>query len=299
MTRDEYLRFRRPYQRALQQLRLELKFFLQDVRGINVHEVSSRLKSYKSATRKCRPNLPIADMQDIAGLRIVAATTTEVDTIARFFSRKADSKDLAITTDERIARPDGYRARHLVVEFDGHYTRSMYPTRVEVQLQTIMQSAFNFISRAWVYKRDLCFPKPWGKEFRQVSAVLARLDARITKLQTEVLDSSARSGPNEPLTPFSYQRIVAEVFSEMVELNNAVDSVRFLIDVQCDTNSKLRAFLGREDILDLRNRFLKLGSEKEQSVVQIVTEMPTHEFFLTFGVRIEATEHLLQSLKGT
>lgn len=131
MDRNEYLLFRRPYERALRQLRLELEFFLEDVRGINAHTISERLKAFESALAKSQNiNLPISDLQDIAGLRIVVATATEVDVIARFFFRKADSEDLAISTDKRIEKGDGYRARHLVVEFGGHYIRDLFTPRV-------------------------------------------------------------------------------------------------------------------------------------------------------------------------
>jgi ppGpp synthetase/RelA/SpoT-type nucleotidyltranferase len=278
---------------------MELKFFLEDMAGINVYRVSSRLKSYKSAIKKCRGSRrAIAKLQDIAGLRVVVATSTEIDVIARFFSRKADSRDVTIITDKPIRKSDGYRARHLIIEFKGSYKRSMHPTRVEVQLQTIMESAYNFISRAWVYKKDLCFSESWQEEFHQVSIVLADLDARVAKLQAGVLDSSARFGPNEPLTPFSFQQIITDTFSERVELNNAVDCVRFLIDLQCDTNSKLRTFFGREDILDLRNRVLKLGSEKGGFLFQSARDMQKHDFYLTFGCRMEAVEELLRSRLG-
>lgn len=300
MNRDEYLRFRRPYERALRQLLLEMEFFLEDVQGINTHTVTHRLKSFESAVAKSQKyKLPISDLQDIAGLRIVAATANEVDVIARFFYRKADAKDLTISKDEPIAKDDGYRARHLVVEFDGHYTRSVSHTRVEVQLQTIMQHAYNFISRAWVYKTNRGFSEDWRVEFQQVSADLANLDNRIAKLQTDVLDSSAKSGPNEPLTPFSYQRIVGEIFSEMVTIDDAVDSVRFLVDLGCDTNEKLRTFFSRKDIRELRNRCLKLEGKEGHPLYKLIHEMSLHHFFITFGVRVDAMQRLLQSLTQT
>ncbi|WP_445630146.1 hypothetical protein [Nostoc sp. DSM 114167] len=184
MNITEYLKFIKPYDRALRQLRLELDFFLEEVKGVNVYSVQSRLKTYESALEKSRKlkNLNISDMQDIAGIRIVLATFEEVDVLARFLSRKADSNDLIIELDEAIQKSNGYRARHIVVKFQGHYSRSVYPTRIEIQLQTILQHAYNFISRAWVYKSEHTFPKDWHQSFREISQTLAQLDTSISKL---------------------------------------------------------------------------------------------------------------------
>jgi hypothetical protein len=49
MNRAEYLRFRRPYERVLRQLLLELEFFVEDLVGVNIHSITHRLKSFDSA----------------------------------------------------------------------------------------------------------------------------------------------------------------------------------------------------------------------------------------------------------
>lgn len=126
-----------------------------------------------------------------------------------------------IKWDEVIEKDDGYRARHIVVEFKGHYSRfSSHHTLVEIQLQTILQNAYNFISRAWVYKNKYIYSNDWDQSFKQVSKELNQLDQKIFELQEEVLKIA--EGDNEALTPFSYQRIVADIFSENVDLDDAV-----------------------------------------------------------------------------
>jgi ppGpp synthetase/RelA/SpoT-type nucleotidyltranferase len=150
MTQEEFIRFRRPYERALPQLLLDFEFFLEDIKGVQVYLIDHRLKSFESASVKAqRLGIPITELQDIAGMRVVVATGAQVDIVARFFSRKAVSKDLTILSDRHVEKADGYRARHLVLGFGGHYSRSMHPARVEVQCLTITQHAFNFVSRAW------------------------------------------------------------------------------------------------------------------------------------------------------
>lgn len=292
MDINEYLKFRKPYERVLRQLLLELDFFIEEVKGVNINSVQHRLKSYNSARDKSiRTNQDISQLHDIAGIRIVVATFAEVQIIARFFSRKQVCNDLVIKWDEVIEKDDGYRARHIVVEFKGHYSRfSSHPTLVEIQLQTILQNAYNFISRAWVYKNKYIYSNDWDQNFKQVSKELNQLDQKIFELQEEVLKIA--EGDNEALTPFSYQRIVADIFSENVDLDDAVDFSPMLVNNGINTNEKLKKFLLDPRILSLRERFLNLESEHLKGFV-VISGFPLHIFWLMFGIRLEAWNQVL------
>jgi ppGpp synthetase/RelA/SpoT-type nucleotidyltranferase len=262
MNKVEYLKFQRPYQRVLRQILLDLEFFIEDLVGVNIHSITHRLKSFDSALKKSQSlNIPVSEIQDIAGIRVVVATINEVDVIVRFFSRKQDSKDLIVKSDQVIAKKNGYRARHLILEFNGHYSRSVYETHVEIQILTLLQHTFNYISRSWVYKTERSLPDEWHAKFKDLAIDLASIDEQIANLQENVVIASASIGDNEPLTPHSYQRIIGDIFDEIEILDNAVDSVLMLIDLGCDTNGKLRRFFGNPAVLDLRERFLKLDSQ--------------------------------------
>jgi len=299
MDINEYLKFRKPYERVLRQLLLELDFFIEEVKGVNINSVQHRLKSYNSARDKSiRTNQDISQLHDIAGIRIVVATFAEVEIIARFFSRKQVSNDLVIKWDEVIEKDDGYRARHIVVEFKGHYSRfSSHPTLVEIQLQTILQNAYNFISRAWVYKNKYIYSNDWDQSFKQVSKELNQLDQKIFELQEEVLKIA--EGDNEALTPFSYQRIVADIFSENVDLDDAVDISPMLVNNGINTNEKLKKFLLDPRILSLRERFLNLESEHKKGFVVVISGFPLHIFWLMFGIRLKACNQMLDELEST
>lgn len=299
MDTKEYLNFRRPYERVLRQIMLEFEFFLEDSPGINVYSVQDRLKSFDSASEKAKPRIPITEMQDIAGMRIVVATAKEADVVARFFYRRADSKDLLIKSDKPIENKGGYRARHLVIEFEGHYTRSVHRTMVEIQLQTLMEHAYNYISRAWIYKSERTLSEEWHREFTQVSKDLAKLDSNITKLQEEVLVSASSGRDEEPLTAFSYQHIVADIFSEHVAIDEAVDSVGLLVDLQCDTNGKLKSFFSNHRVLQLRERFAEMLKTTGKAGAEINLNMPLHQFYMLYGVRLEAAEKFVEGLAAS
>jgi ppGpp synthetase/RelA/SpoT-type nucleotidyltranferase len=295
MNRVEYLQFQRPYKRVLRQILLDLEFFVEDLAGVNVHSITHRLKSFDSAFKKAETlKRPISELQDIAGVRIVVAAANEVDIMAEFFSRRQYSKDLAIESDKAIARKNGYRARHLVLKFNGHYLRSVYETHVEVQILTLLQHTFNYISRSWIYKTELSLPDEWHTEFQELARTLAKVDEQISKLQEIVVATSASMDDYAPLTPHSYQRIIGDVFGETETLDYAVDSVLRLIDLGCNTNGKLRRFFSNPSVLDLRERILELDSNVGKIFAQDVMEQPIHQFFLSHGLWMDGAEELLR-----
>ena len=183
------------------------------------------------------------------------------------------------------------------MEFSGHYSRSIYPAFVEVQILTLLQNTFNYISRAWIYKANRELTDEWHSNFQKLSIDLAEIDQRIAQLQKQVIGSSVSSAPDDPLTPFSYQQIVMEIFKETIQINDAVDDINLLIDVGCDTNGKLQNFFGRDDILQMREQIMTIESPTGKAFAKsIVTEMPVYQFYVTFGIRVEATQELIQKL---
>jgi putative GTP pyrophosphokinase len=298
MTESQYKHFLRPYTRALRQILLDLEFFLEDVGPINVYSISSRIKSYKSALQKSlRLKIDIKDLHDLAGIRIVVATQYEVQVVARFFSRQEYSKDIEIESDRKISKDDGYRDRRIVILYKSNYARSMYPARIEVQIQTIFEHAFNFISRTWVYKANKSFSHDWQLKFQSLSDDLGRLDQVVTELHSEVIESSSSESDDEPLSPLSYQRIVHSVFGENISIEDAVDACRFLVDIGYITNGKLKAFFKDSKIHQLRERFTVLRSPEGRKFAQHVLEMSKYSFWIMFGVRYTETQKLLERLE--
>jgi ppGpp synthetase/RelA/SpoT-type nucleotidyltranferase len=300
MTEHEYHQILKPHARALRQLLLDLEYFLQDVGELNVFSVSSRLKSYQSALAKSNTmGIPASDLHDLAGLRVVVGTKHDVEIVSRFFSRQEVSKDLEIMSDRAISRKNGYRARHIVVLCKGDYKRSMYPGRVEAQIQTIFEHAFNFLSRAWVYKSAPRFSPQWEGSFRELSAQLEKIERIANDLHVEVLDSSMRDSPGEPLSPFSYRRIVKAVFGDELSIDDAVDGCRYFGDIGCDSNQKLVAFFTDKRIEILRQRFMRAKSKPGQIIGQNIAESKPYLFWMMFGVRYESAIEMLNDFEAS
>jgi hypothetical protein len=173
----------------------------------------------------------------------------------------------------------------------------VFDVKVEIQLQTIMQHAFNFVSRAWVYKSDHAYPATWQDEFRSIARALRKLDRSIAKLHEAVLEAATRGSDHEPLTPFSYQRILKQEFGEDIALEDAVWSTRFLINLHLTSNGQLRTFFRRPDLLALRQRLKELKGYGREMLGGLC-DMSANSFFTFWGVRLEAAEQLLSKYAG-
>jgi ppGpp synthetase/RelA/SpoT-type nucleotidyltranferase len=296
VNKEEYAKLTRPHARALRQLLLEFEFFIADAGKINVFSLEGRLKTFESAVEKARRlALPVGELQDLVGIRLVLATADEVDVMAAFIHDAAHRKRLKIASDLVVDRSNGYRARHIILDVEPEVTHSVYTAKVEVQLQTIMQHAFNFVSRAWVYKNDRAYSPDWRDQFRSVAGTLRNLDRDIASLHEGVLQSAASGSDDEPLTPFSYQRVFKDEFDEDVSLPDAVWSARLLIDMHLSTNGELRAFLRRPDILAVRDRLAKLEG-RARELLGGLCEMSASSFFMFWGVRAAGANELIDKI---
>lgn len=300
MTEHQYRKVLEPHARALRQLLLDMEFFFQDIGEVNIFSVSSRLKSFQCAITKSKAiGIPVSDLHDLAGLRVVVGTRHDVEVVSRFFSRQELSKDLVIVSDRAISKKNGYRARHIVVSCKGNYKRSMYPGRVEAQIQTIFEHAFNFLSRAWVYKSASSFSPQWERAFMKLSSQLEEIESVANDLHVEVLDSSVKDSPEEPLSPFSYRRIVKSVFGDELSMDDAVDGCCYFGDIGCDSNQKLIAFLTDERIEALRQRFVQAKSQFGQVEGQDIATSNPYLFWTIFGVRYEYAAEILDKFEAS
>jgi ppGpp synthetase/RelA/SpoT-type nucleotidyltranferase len=298
MNEAAYQKHTRPHARALRQLLLDFEFFFADAGNLNVFSITGRIKTYESAAEKERRiRVRIPEQQDLAGIRVVLATSAEIEVVAEFLRDEERREKLRIVSDKTIQKRDGYRSRHIILAVGPQISHSVYDATVEVQLNTILQHAYNFVSRAWVYKSERVLTPEWQARFAGVAVALAELDTRIGELHGDVLESAATGSDNEPLTPFSLQRIVSEMFGEEMPLDRAVWNTRFLIDLHVTTNGEAREFFRNSEILALRDRIRNLKDDRARSIMASVADMSMYSFFMGFGVRLEATHTLLDGLE--
>lgn len=295
-TRTGYQVMVEPHRRALERLVLDLDFFVRDVGNLNLFSVSSRLKQYeRAAAKSALLGIPIDALDDLAGLRVVVGTLAEVPIIMRFLTRQEVSKDLKIVKSNQIDRGSGYRATHVVVEKPSDYQASVFPGRVEVQIHTIFQHAFNYLSRNWSYKQPWQVSPEWSVDFAELSRLLTSIDHAAHSLhlgQAEFQEATDESA----LTPHSYQAIVKSQFAEDIPAEDAVDACRLYVDLGYRTNGHLRRHFNDPKIADLYALIESKAAISESSA--IIVKMGRSGFWSFFGVKIgtPALDRFLEAL---
>jgi putative GTP pyrophosphokinase len=296
MNQLEYTHWTRAHRRLLKQMELNFGFFAEDVGSLNVHSITSRIKSYESAVEKSRRSrLAIDQMQDIAGLRIVVSTRSEVEIVRRFFTHQGDVKDLQIEADEPVQRANGYRSWHVVARFHGNYQRSVYGGFIEVQIPTVFEHAFNLISRAWVYKSKTTFAPGWMDRFRELSRQLANLDTLAAELHAEVVQSADRAADDAPLSPLSYLAIMKRECEETTTLDDAVDSCLRLVDVGIVANGDLVRWCHDPEVAALWDEFQALATIGNARALSVVRSK--RGFWEFHGLRLEVGKCLLEEVR--
>jgi len=293
MTEAEYSDLAKSLDRFLRVLLLELEFFIDDLPGIEVHSVHKRIKTFESATNKSNKlGIPIHKLHDISGIRIVTATQDDARAVVRFFTFKIDTKRLKLIKDNFLERPDGYRARHLILAEMISYSKGPF---LEVQIVSLIENAFNHISRTWSYKASLELPDDWQTEFRSVATDLAKIDERIQKLHEVVVTSAVQQAGPSPITPFTYQLLTKEVFDEEVALVDAVDAVRMLGGVGIKTNEQLRNSLMDPRYEALRQEFVEYEDARWGG--EGIGHAGPYSFYSFAVFRFNATKAYLQKMR--
>lgn len=296
MDSDKYSDLIEPHRRALSQLELDLEFFFRDVGAIDVFSVSSRIKKIDSAIQKSnRLNVKIDDLDDLAGMRIIVGTQNEIPVVEQFFKRQEYGKDLSLIKRNDFKRKSGYRATHFVVELKSSYKRSIHIGRVEVQLQTVFGSAFNYLSRSWIYKSSFKMNDKWNAKFLELSNVLSELEGLAGQLHAETIEAASLDD-SAALTPHTFRVIAKEIFNETVKFDSAVDYCRWYWGLGYKTNGHLKIFFQDKEVHDLYE-YVHLRSPESQALSRLYS-LGKISFWCTFGSRISfpGTREFIESL---
>jgi len=155
-----------------------------------INNIQSRIKRPQSIKEKMeRYDYPKtvesieANLNDIAGVRVICAFPEDVYTLADAFLKQDDIT--LIAKKDYIANPkkNGYRSLHLIVSIPIFLSQGRREMKVEVQLRTIAMDFWASLEHQMRYKKDVCFTKEMEKELFECAQISAALDSRMDKLR--------------------------------------------------------------------------------------------------------------------
>lgn len=161
---SEYNSFIRPYQDAINEVRIRLealdKDFMVKHHHNPIHRIQHRVKSLDSIVKKLnkrgyQSDLTLAKeyLTDISGIRVICYYEHDVYTVAEELKKW---KDLVVVKEsDYIKEPkkNGYRSYHMIIVVPIHYIDCTEYYPVEIQLRTLTMDVWASIEHQIYYKQ--------------------------------------------------------------------------------------------------------------------------------------------------
>lgn len=182
----------------LQELKDKTAFLLIDLmnaNSINVHQITSRLKTRDSLSKKISQKQGytcLEDITDIVGCRIITYFEDEVDKIATIIEREFDI-DPENSIDKRKIEFDrfGYLSLHYVVKLNSKRLKlaeykKFKEIKFEIQIRSILQHSWAEIEHDIGYKGKFSIPSIVKRRFSRIAALLETADIEFVRLRDEL-----------------------------------------------------------------------------------------------------------------
>jgi ppGpp synthetase/RelA/SpoT-type nucleotidyltranferase len=172
-----------------------LTVLLRDAK-IPIHQITNRTKSKDSLIKKIDIKSSkysnIAEITDIAGVRIITYLESDVDRVAKIVENEF-MIDTENSVDKRNLNVDqfGYKSLHYVVEFSKERlklseNKKFNNIKVEIQIRSILQHAWAEIEHDLGYKGEISIPADFKRAFNRISALLESADIEFDRLKREI-----------------------------------------------------------------------------------------------------------------
>ena len=162
-----------------------------------IETIKTRLKSTESIIKKLvRKNLPLtvnsieANLNDIAGVRVVCSFLEDIYLLADCLLQQDDVKLIQVKDYIKNPKPNGYRSLHLIIEIPIFLKDEKKNMRVELQLRTIAMDFWASLDHKLSYKKDI--PEEEAKLLRQelleCAQISADLDVRMGEIKNRIVN---------------------------------------------------------------------------------------------------------------
>jgi putative GTP pyrophosphokinase len=153
--------------------------------------VAQRLKRLPTIIDKLKryPEMQLARMQDIGGLRGIVNTLTQVRALQRYYSDETNLTHKIVRHDDYITMPkeDGYRGVHIVYRYDNTLARNKEAVEykgllVELQLRTKLQHTWSTaVETMGTFRGEALKSRQGSKEWLKFFALTSSAFAHIEK----------------------------------------------------------------------------------------------------------------------
>jgi ppGpp synthetase/RelA/SpoT-type nucleotidyltranferase len=160
--------------------------------------IESRVKNVASFAekilRKRKYSLPLRDITDLVGLRVVTQLAPETERVVALIRQRftVDERNSVDKARDLRSGEFGYLSQHLVLVLDrtqlgdADLPAAMLPLRIEVQVRTLLQHAWSAIGHDRLYKSGFGVPERWQRQAARLAANLESADAGFVELASGI-----------------------------------------------------------------------------------------------------------------
>ncbi len=163
--------------------------------NIQTHSVTFRGKDPSSLAGKLRrPDksyTALADITDLAGVRVTTYFADDVDLVANLLSTEFSVDQRASIDKRQFSDPNqfGYRSLHYVLSFNANRVglaeyRNFANFKCEVQVRSILQHAWAEIEHDLGYKSAAGVPAPLRRRFARIAGLLELADDEFSSIRS-------------------------------------------------------------------------------------------------------------------
>ena len=194
----QFLEMSHLYDAAIREVRTKLEILDREFSILYasnpIHHIDSRLKSPRSIIGKLeRKGLPVtiesaeANLQDIAGVRIVCNYIDDIYRLADLLVRQQDLELVARKDYIENPKPNGYRSLHLVLRVPVYLSSHTELVPVEVQIRTIAMDLWASLEHDIRYKVDKTkLPEGINEEMLECSGKIAEIDRKMQDMYRRI-----------------------------------------------------------------------------------------------------------------
>ena len=197
MTAEEFNNATLTYSAALKNLNVMFETindeFIARSMSNPIEHIKSRLKTPQSISAKLRRKgfeptweNALEHIDDIAGIRIICAFTTDIYRIATVIESQQHIKVLKVKDYITSPKPSGYRSYHMLIDVPVYLSARAEKVTVEVQIRTIAMDFWASLEHKMQYKYKTLIPLQLSDELKDCASIVAFLDERMMNLNKEI-----------------------------------------------------------------------------------------------------------------
>ena len=192
------------YTSALKEVGTKLEILndeFQHVHSYNpIEHIKTRIKAPESIVKKLKRHgheTSIENMvkyvNDIAGVRLICSFTSDIYKLAEMIGNQTDLKVLSIKDYIKNPKESGYKSYHMLVSVPVFLSDRIIDTKVEIQIRTVAMDFWASLEHKIHYKFEGNAPAYIKNELIDCARMVSDLDAKMLRLNEEVLGLSVET----------------------------------------------------------------------------------------------------------